>query len=190
MRAVDDERPPESDAEAERIAEMRARMEAMFGGGEAPAPEPPAAEAPAVEAPPEPAPPAAADDDDAAMRARMDALFGGGGDSPAAEAETPPAATADEPSADETKNRGLFGRRKKSRAPDAPTDDLGEELSKLREERGPHHGRDDGRASRRRPTSTTSGSAWRPAPSSSTTAEITASSRATRGRPRSTPGRR
>ena len=46
LRAVDDERPPESDAEAERIAEMRARMEAMFGGGEAPAPEPPAAEAP------------------------------------------------------------------------------------------------------------------------------------------------
>ena len=31
LRAVDDERPPESDAEAERIAEMRARMEAMFG---------------------------------------------------------------------------------------------------------------------------------------------------------------
>ena len=101
---MDDERPPESDAEAERIAEMRARMEAMFGGGEAPAPEPPAAEAPAAEAPPEPAPPAAADDDDAAMRARMDALFGGGGDS--AEAETPPAAAADEPSADETKKTG------------------------------------------------------------------------------------
>ena len=78
---MDDERPPESDAEAERIAEMRARMEAMFGGGEAPAPEPPAPEPPAAEAPPEPAPPAAADDDDAAMRARMDALFGGGGDS-------------------------------------------------------------------------------------------------------------
>jgi len=115
LRAVDDERPPESDAEAERIAEMRARMEAMFGGGEAPA---------------------AADDDDAAMRARMDALFGGGGDSPAAEAETPPAAAADEPGADETKKRGLFGRRKKSRAPDEPTDSLGEELSKLREERG------------------------------------------------------
>ena len=131
---MDDERPPESDAEAERIAEMRARMEAMFGGGEAPAPEPPAAEAPAAEAPPEPAPPAAADDDDAAMRARMDALFGGGSDS--AEAEAPPAAAADEPSADETKKRGLFGRRKKSRAPDAPTDDLGEELSKLREARG------------------------------------------------------
>ena len=37
LRAVDDERPPESDAEAQRIAEMRARMEAMFGGGEAPA---------------------------------------------------------------------------------------------------------------------------------------------------------
>jgi hypothetical protein len=124
LRAVDDERPPESDAEAERIAEMRARMAA----------DPPAAEAPAAEAPPEPAPPAAADDDDAAMRARMDALFGGGGDS--AEAETPPAAAADEPSAEETKKRGLFGRRKKSRAPDEPTDDLGEELSKLREERG------------------------------------------------------
>ena len=132
LRAVDDERPPESDAEAERIAEMRARMEAMFGGGEAPAAEPPAPEPPAAEAPPEPAPPAAADDDDAAMRARMDALFGGGGDS----AETPPAAAADEPSADETKKRGLFGRRKKSRAPDEPTDELREELSKLREERG------------------------------------------------------
>ena len=46
LRAGDDERPPESDAEAERIAEMRARMEAMFGGGEAPAPEPPAPEPP------------------------------------------------------------------------------------------------------------------------------------------------
>ena len=136
LRAVDDERPPESDAEAERIAEMRARMEAMFGGGEAPAAEPAAPDPPAAEAPPEPAPPAAADDDDAAMRARMDALFGGGGDSPAAEAETPPAAAADEPSADETKKRGLFGRRKKSRAPDEPTDELGEELSKLREARG------------------------------------------------------
>ena len=97
LRAVDEERPPESDAEAERIAEMRARMEAMFGGGEAPAPEPPAPEppapeAPAAEAPPEPAPPVAADDDEDAMRARMEALFGGGSDSPAAEAETPPAA--------------------------------------------------------------------------------------------------
>ena len=69
------------------------------------------------------------------MRARMDALFGGGSDSPAAEAPPEPPAS-DEPSADETKKRGLFGRRKKSRAPDAPTDDLGEELSKLREERG------------------------------------------------------
>ena len=44
LRAADDERPPESDAEAERIAEMRARMEAMFGGGEAPAAEPPSEE--------------------------------------------------------------------------------------------------------------------------------------------------
>ena len=129
LRAVDDERPPESDAEAERIAEMRARMEAMFGGSEAPAAEPPAPEPPAAEAPPEPAPPVAADDDEAAMRARMDALFGG-----AAPAE--PSADETEPSADETKKRGLFGRRKKSRAPEEPTDDLGEELSKLREERG------------------------------------------------------
>ena len=140
LRAVDDERPPESDAEAERIAEMRARMEAMFGGGEAPAPEPPAAEPPAAEAPPEPVPPAAAADDDAAaMRARMDALFGGGGDFAEAEQPpepAPPAAAEDEPSADETKKRGLFGRRKKSRAPEEPTDDLGEELSKLREARG------------------------------------------------------
>ena len=64
----------------------------------------------------------------------MDALFGGGGDS--AEAETPPAAAADGPSADEAKKRGLFGRRKKSRAPDEPTDELREELSKLRETRG------------------------------------------------------
>ena len=134
LRAVDDEMPPESDAEAERIAEMRARMEAMFGGGgEAPAAEPPAPEPPAAEAPPAPAPPVAADDDEDAMRARMEALFGGGSDSPAAEAEAPP---ADEPSADETKKRGLFGRRKKSRAPEEPTDDLGEELSKLRETRG------------------------------------------------------
>ena len=137
LRAVDDERPPESDAEAERIAEMRARMEAMFGGGEAPAPEPPAAEPPAAEAPPEPVPPAAAADDDAAaMRARMDALFGGGGDFAEAEQPPEPAPPAEEPSADETKNRGLFGRRKKSRAPEEPTDDLGEELSKLREARG------------------------------------------------------
>ncbi len=129
MRAVDDERPTESDAEAERIAEMRARMEAMFGGGEAPAPERPAPEPPAADPPAEQAPPAAADDDDAAMRARMEGLFGG-----AAPAE--PSADKTEPSADETKKRGLFGRRKKSRTPDEPTDKVGRELSKLREERG------------------------------------------------------
>jgi len=150
IRAVDDDRPAESDAEAARIAEMRARMEAMFGGGEAPAAEPatepaaeaPAAELPAVEAPaaeapaaktpdaPEPAPPAVAaepvppavtaDDDDAAMRARMEGLFPSGGDAASTDG-TEPAPPAES------------GRREPS---GDPPDDLASELSKLREVRG------------------------------------------------------
>ena len=76
LRAVDDERPPESDAEAERIAEMRARMEAMFGGGEAPAPEPPAAEAPAAEAPGPNKEELAADAEIAKLKAELKALRG------------------------------------------------------------------------------------------------------------------